>query len=336
LLPALPWLRDGCSCSSLKGLTLPPGVVDKTFWDDEIGGFGLRLRAGGSARWVVQYDVAGKARRVTLGTTALLSAGDARTKAKDLLARVRLGSDPAAEKRAARARATETFGAMLPRYLADRKHNCRTKTWEQIERRLDKLARPLHPLPLSNIDRRTLADLFTAVAADRGRSAATNLHGTLTGYFSWLMGAGLLDANPIQHVTNPIQHVNRPTPLPGREYLPTEDELRSTWLALGDDDYGNIVKLIILCGSRRSEIGDLKWREVNFVSGVLNIPAGRMKAGKAFLIPLSPPAWIFSDAGVRGRARIFFAPSVSRRISHANCRIGSGASCCARNSSAPM
>ena len=103
--------------TTVKTLTLPIGVRDKTYFDSDLGGFGLRLREGGAARWVVQYDLGGKTKRVTLGTTAMLDLGAARTKARDLLASVRLGGDPAAEKRQAHARAAETFAALLMRYL---------------------------------------------------------------------------------------------------------------------------------------------------------------------------------------------------------------------------
>jgi hypothetical protein len=80
--------------TAIKTLALPPGTKDKTFWDDELGGFGLRLREGGSRNWVVQYDLGGKSRRVTLGSTSLLDIGTARAKAKGLLAQVRLGAIP--------------------------------------------------------------------------------------------------------------------------------------------------------------------------------------------------------------------------------------------------
>src|SRR5262245_20480388 len=169
--------------TTTKGLALPPGVNDRTFWDDELGGFGLRLREGGSRNWVVQYDLGGKTRRVTLGPTTLLDIGAARAKARDLLAHVRLGGDPAAEKRTHRVRAAETFVAILPRYLIYKQRDCRQSSFKQIERRLWKLAQPLHPLPITAIDRRTIASLIAAVADSNGLSAATNLHGTLSGYF---------------------------------------------------------------------------------------------------------------------------------------------------------
>jgi len=102
------------TAKTIKTLALPPGKTDKTFWD---GGFGLRLRAGGATRWVVQYDLGGRTRRMTLGTANQLTLGAARAKAHDILAAVRLGKDPAAEKRQAHELAAETFGALLARYL---------------------------------------------------------------------------------------------------------------------------------------------------------------------------------------------------------------------------
>jgi integrase len=268
---------------TIRTLSVPAGIVEKTFFDDDLAGFGLRMRATGSHRWVVQYDLGGKTKRITLGSPTVLTLGAARTAAKDLLAKIRLGADPAAERRKSRTEASDTFARSLPRYLAERRHDCRTSTWQQINRRLDKLARPLHPLPLGRIDRRTLADLLATVAADRGRSASTNLHVSLSGYFGWLVGEGLLDRNP-------MVDTNKPSPGAARDRVPSEDELRALWAALGDDDYGDIVRLVILCGSRRSEIGDLKWLEINFVSGLIEIPAARMKGGKAHVIPLSEPA----------------------------------------------
>ena len=36
--------------TTTKTIELPPGTADRTYWDDELGGFGLRLRAGGFDR----------------------------------------------------------------------------------------------------------------------------------------------------------------------------------------------------------------------------------------------------------------------------------------------
>jgi integrase len=285
--------------ATAKALELPPGKKDKTYWDDTIGGFGLRLREGGSRNWVVQYDRGGTSKRVTLGSTALLTADAARTKAKDLLAHVRLGGDPAAERRTHRARAAETFAALLPRYLIDKQRDCRQSSFKQIEQRLWKLASALHPLPITSIDRRTLASLVAEVAANSGPGAATNLHGTLCGYFSWLMGAGLLEQNP-------MRDTNKPKPQPARARVITEDELRAAWAALGDDDYSDIFRLLTYTGCRKTEIGDLRWDEVDLDKALIELPGARTKNGKVNLVPLSAPALAILKRRQRnGREHVF-------------------------------
>jgi Arm DNA-binding domain len=100
---------------SIRSLTLPQGQREKTFFDDDLPGFGVRVRAGGSRTFVVQYKFGRRHRRVNLGGVDSLDLSKARATAKDLLAAVRLGRDPASEKQAAKAKADETFGAQLPR-----------------------------------------------------------------------------------------------------------------------------------------------------------------------------------------------------------------------------
>ena len=43
----------------------------------------------------------------------------------------------------------------------------------------------------------------------------------------------------------------------------SSDELRTVWNACDDSDYGRIVRLLILTGCRREEIGGLRWSEIN-------------------------------------------------------------------------
>src|SRR5215510_100258 len=77
----------------IQALTLPAGVADRTYFDDDLPGFGLRLRAAGSKKWVVQYDHGGKTRRLTLGPVSALDPGEARRRAKDVFAARTLGRD---------------------------------------------------------------------------------------------------------------------------------------------------------------------------------------------------------------------------------------------------
>jgi len=124
------------TAATVRTLALPDDKVDKVFFDSELHGFGLRLRRTGGKSWLVQYAIGGKTRRMVLGTLAMLEPGKARETAKDILAAVRLGRDPAMEKEQSSAAAEETFGACLKLYLERRRNDVklRQRSYVEIER----------------------------------------------------------------------------------------------------------------------------------------------------------------------------------------------------------
>ena len=98
-------------------VTVPSGKAEIIQFDDDIPGFGLRIRAGGSTTWIFQYRQGNKQRRLSLGAASAISAQNARARASELHARVKLGEDPGGEKIENRVRAVETFGSVLKPYL---------------------------------------------------------------------------------------------------------------------------------------------------------------------------------------------------------------------------
>jgi integrase len=285
--------------ATIKALALPAGVRDKTYFDDSLGGFGLRLREGGAARWVVQYDLGGKTKRLTLGTTAMLDLGAARAKARDILAAVRLGGDPAAEKQQAHERAAETFGGLLTRYLPYKATKVRPRSFKEIERHLTKYARPLHPRPLAAIDRRAIAALVSATTAKAGPTAANCMLGSLSGYLNWLAREGLIE-------TNPASFVNKAAANKSRDRVLTTDEIREIWSVLGDSDYADIFKLLTYTSARKTEIGNLTWGEVDLDATEIQLSAARTKNGKPHTIPLVPQALAILRARSRGEREFVF------------------------------
>jgi len=49
--------------------------------------------------------------------------------------------------------------------------------------------------------------------------------------------------------------------------------LATIWNALPDTDYGRIVKLLVLTGQRREEIGGLHWSEIDLDKRMISLPA---------------------------------------------------------------
>jgi integrase len=97
---------------------------------------------------------------------------------------------------------------------------------------------------------------------------------------TWAMCEGLADANP---VTNTLKRAER-----SRERVLADAELRTVWNALGEDDYGDILKLLILTGQRANEIAGLRWPEIDFDRSVIALPSERTKNGRPHDVPMSP------------------------------------------------
>lgn len=268
---------------NVDSLTLPPGKGEIICFDDALPGFGIRLRAGGTKTFIANYKIGAKQRRITLGATALLKAEAARAAATELLAKVKLGGDPAAARDTARLRAGETFAAVAERYLAHRAIRLRPSTYAATARYLTDHFKPLRDLALTQIDRRAVASALSEIATSRGPAAADCGRATLSGFFTWAAKEGLIDSNPAVY-TNLHHHAK------ARERVLTNAELVAVWHGAGDGTYGVLVKLLILTACRRAEIGSLRWDEIDFAARVLHLPGERTKNHRSHLVPLSDPA----------------------------------------------
>jgi integrase len=269
--------------SNISKVVVPHGKSEHIEFDDDVPGFGLRVRAGGSATWIFQYRQGSKQRRLSLGQVSAISPFDARETASKLHAKVRLGEDPAGQKIESRTRAAETFGAILQPYLAEKKAGLKRRSYEEVERHLLKHAKPLHGLQLTAITLRGAAALLTELAANNGPNLANSVRASLSALFSWTMTKGLADRNPIID-TQPADTKG------ARDRVLSDDELRSIWNSLGNDAYSDIVRLLTLTGQRRGEVGSLKWNEINFDKAVISLPPERTKNSRPHDIPLSGAA----------------------------------------------
>src|SRR6516164_1555858 len=290
------------TAAAVRSLALPTGVTDKIFFDDELPRFGVRMRAGGSRTWIVQYGIGGKERKLPLGPVSALDPSKARSLAKDVLARVRLGEDPLALKHEARARANETLGAQLPRYLAFKRASLRPRSYAQVARHLTVHAKPLHNRPLATLasDRRGVAIVLAKVAEASGPVEANMVRSSLSACCRWLMGEGLLDGNPIIATNKAAQNG-------ARKRVLSDAELKRVWNGLSGGRYDAIVKLLVLTGLRREEIGGLRWDEIDLERELIHLPAERCKNKRSHDQPLSSAALAIIAALPREGDKVFAA-----------------------------
>jgi integrase len=267
---------------------LAPGKKELIVYDEDIPGFGLRIREGGSRTLVLSYKIGQRGRRLNLGPAVKEAFPDVRKRALDLLAQVRLGQDPAATKDAGRQQATETFSKIAERFLVEHAKEVKPKTHEESERYLTVTAKPFAGRPLATITKRDIADLLSSTVANSGAVSANRLRSALSSMFVWAMKEGLCESNP-------TIETHRRTETPRKRVLVDPetgniDELVEVWNALDDSTPGDVIRLSILTGQRRNEIAGLQWSELDEGLTRIKLPENRTKNGLPHLVPLSGPA----------------------------------------------
>jgi integrase len=281
--------------ASIRTIEPIPPNTDRIEFDDAVPGFGVRARAGGSKVYVVQYAIGNKQRRMSLGKVELQGVDKARDKAKDILAKVRLGHDPAGEKQQARESATDTLKDVAERFLAFQKAHggkdgggLRPRSLSEADRHLMTHAKALHSLLLTKIQQRDIASVLSAVRATHPVTA-NRVRTSLASLFSWAIGEGLVQSNPVTHTLR--------TDEKSRDRVLDPSELRAVWNSLGDDHFGSIMKLLALTGQRAAEIAGLRWSELK--DDVIVLPPERTKNHREHAIPLSEAARAIIEAQPR-------------------------------------
>jgi integrase len=265
--------------ATVARLAVPPGKGELIVFDEDLPGFGLRLRMGGAKVWVAQYRVGAKQRRVTLGKLATLDPDAARRAARQVLAKADLGRDHQAERRERQAKAAMTFKALADQYLAHAAASQKVRTCAERRRHLARDWKPFHPRPVHEVDRREVAARLQVVAAEHGPVAANRARATLSAFYAWAIGRGVADANPVVGTVPPGKERSRERAL-------SAAEIREVWAESGDRDYGRIVKLLLLTGQRRGEVAGMAWGELDLDRALWSLPAGRTKNGLPHEVPL--------------------------------------------------
>ena len=196
------------------------------------------------------------------------------------LAQVKLGSDPQARKKKEQsARGVATLHALSERFLRFRKNNLKLIPLTNEEPPYDPLV-AAHVFSINKITRSDIAAQLRKIAKERGPFAANRARATLSSFFTWAMKEGLVEFNPVLGVDR--QAKEQP-----RDRVLTDAEIAIIWNACGNDDYGSIVRLLILTAQNRDQVGGIAKSEVNLKTGTWIIPGARTRNGLAHEVFLS-------------------------------------------------
>jgi integrase len=263
-------------------------------WDASIKGFGARRQRDG-VFYYLRYRQGGVQRMKSIGRHGSPWTPDtARRQATAALGKVAAGVDPFAEQ--AQARVAETFGAEVSRYLERKRPAMKPRSFEEVERHLTNHAGPLSKLRLTEIDRRSIAVRLAEIEEERGPVARNRVRSTLSAFFGWAVTEGVVENNPVVGTGKADEGGSR-------ERVLAEAELAEVWAALGDDQYDDIVRLLILTGQRREEVGALRWSEVDLVRGLIVLGPERTKNRRLHELPLCNATRAILDRQPRRKGR---------------------------------
>jgi integrase len=271
----------------VAALVPDPAKADEVVWAKGMAGFGVRLR-GGRKSWIIQYRIHGRQRRESLGDVHKVELDAARRIAKQRFAKIELGQDPAAERARAKAAAAATkvtVGFLADGFLAARQKFVRPSTFTAASLYLTRHWKPLRDRPAAAITRADVAACMQGIVRQHGPIAAARARTYLLAAFKWGMGEGLVENNPVIATNNPGRGAR------ARSRVLSDQELIAVWKACaGDSNFDRIIRLLILLGTRRQEIGSLTWSELDLDAGTLTLPAHRSKNHHALELPLSEAA----------------------------------------------
>src|SRR5262249_32473395 len=198
---------------------------------------------------------------------------------------------------------TKTLGQLVPVYLGIRERGdegwkkLRPKSLAEVTRYLTTSWAPLHGDPVDKITRPMVKARRDEIKTEKGAPTANLAMAALSTFFAWAIEAEYVSGdNPTLHIRG-LQQNKRKRTL-------TDDEIAEILSCLDAhavefDDFGPIIKLLLLTGQRRQEIGALEWSEVPAGKRQIELPEERAKNHVAHIVPLSEPAL----AIIEGRAR---------------------------------
>ena len=244
-----------------------PAQGQTLWWDENLRGFGVLVGVRNKT-FIVQRDVRGRSRRITIGRYGDVSLHAARKQAEQLAGAMRGGSDPVEEERKATAdnMTLREAWALYENHLTAKERSQRTRDgyWNSIERYCsDWLDRPL-----VDVNPQAAHTRHVRIGKENGKYAANGTMRALRAI--WRRAQRQYPELPAPPTGNVDFYPEKP-----REGIIKIEDLPTWWE--GAQQIENPVRRdfyiwLLFTGCRRDETQTLRWDQVDFKSRSVHFP----------------------------------------------------------------
>jgi len=255
-------------------------LEDGILWDDKLTGFGVRAR-GGRKQYFFKCRVAGKQRWIAIGTHGLITCEKARREATRISGIVASGDDPGKPRKG-----EMTVAQAVDDFIEAHCQNLRTAD-EYAWLLRHHVVEHWRERKLASITQEDVVKLLNTVQKKdkTKRIRITNrVRSALSRFFRWAKSEALYKG------PNPVADTEARKGLKARERVLTDDEIAAVWNASTEQPFGTIVRLLLLTAQRRSEVGGMRWSELDLKEGMWTIPKERHKSARGHTVPLTATA----------------------------------------------
>jgi integrase len=246
--------------------------------DEELRGFALRITPG-SKTFILEKEINGRVRRMTLGRYGPLTVEHARDLAKVKIGEIATGRDPADDRQVRRNSAT--FGELEQLYLT--RHAIHKKSASNDLILFNKHLAAWRSRKLTAITKADICMRHAEMGATGSTTNANRMVALVRCLFNCAIDWGLFTGlNPASRLKM-FKEVSR-------DRFVTPTELPRLWSALQHEPNPYIrgaFFMSLLTGARRSEVLGMQWSDLDLNQALWRIPD--TKAGRPHTLPLSQP-----------------------------------------------
>ncbi|AWN43813.1 tyrosine-type recombinase/integrase [Methylobacterium durans] len=257
-----------------------PERGNRITYDTELKGFGARVTAAGAKSFILNYRIAARERRYTIGSYPEWSATAARKEAEGLKRRIDLGEDPMAKR--CEERETPTVADLCALY--EERHLPKKRPSSQRDDRVF-IRNVILPRwgreKVTAIRHADIEALHREVSA-RTPYRANRLVALLSKMFSLAVKWELIKENPVTGIERNPERM-RTRYLSGNELR----RLQGALDAYSNQQTANAIRLLLLTGARRMEVLSATWDQFDLEAGIWIKPAASVKQAREHRVPLS-------------------------------------------------